>query len=363
MTRELRREVGRRGRAMRRCVMCKQEKPLEDFAFRSKATGKRQDHCRACHKAYRREHYLRNRDTYIRREVARIARYRDENRIKLFAYLSEHPCVDCGETDVTVLDFDHRDPSTKKREVTVIALQKPWKFVAAEIEKCDVRCANCHRRRTGIQLGWTVHVVSAHDERGTPKRSDDVQVGSDLMAGASGPLRRCSKCKRDLPLAQFGVKEKKTERLRTWCRECCRTYGREHYSRNKGDYLARKKRNERHRVNNRRHRDRRRALARSVMEGRSCIDCGESDPRVLEFDHRDGEIKEAEVSRLIASRRWDMVDREIAKCDVRCANCHRKRTARQFNWTKFSLQQARTAKKEQITGEERVRIEPIAGVA
>ncbi len=49
---------------MRLCCMCHKLKPESDFAFRSIATGVRQDHCRVCHAAYRRQHYLDNRAIY-----------------------------------------------------------------------------------------------------------------------------------------------------------------------------------------------------------------------------------------------------------------------------------------------------------
>ncbi|HUQ34490.1 MAG TPA: hypothetical protein VM095_20380 [Pyrinomonadaceae bacterium] len=65
------------------------------------------------------------------------------------------------------------------------------------------------------------------------------------------------------------------------------------------------------------------------LEGHPCVDCGESDPIVLEFDHVRGKKSYAVSSlgwRLVS---WDSVMKEIAKCDVRCANCHRRRTAEQ----------------------------------
>jgi hypothetical protein len=138
----------------KRCYDCGQVKPIGDFAFHDKAEGTRQARCRVCHARYRREHYVRNRETYIRQEVARIARYRNDNRPLIREYLRTHPCVDCGETDIVVLDFDHRDPSAKSYNVIVLAAHKPWNRVLLEIAKCDVRCANCHRKRTARQFGW-----------------------------------------------------------------------------------------------------------------------------------------------------------------------------------------------------------------
>ena len=67
------------------------------------------------------------------------------------AYLLDHPCVDCGEDDPIVLEFDH----LRDKRVNVSALANsavPFDRVLAEIEKCEVVCANCHRRRTCTRL-------------------------------------------------------------------------------------------------------------------------------------------------------------------------------------------------------------------
>jgi hypothetical protein len=59
----------------------------------------------------------------------------------------------------------------------------------------------------------------------------------------------------------------------------------------------------------------------------ACVDCGESDPRCLDFDHREPSEKVFELSNSAAvTRSLDTVTHEIAKCDIRCANCHRKKT-------------------------------------
>ena len=67
------------------------------------------------------------------------------------------------------------------------------------------------------------------------------------------------------------------------------------------------------------------ALNRVLAEkaARGCLRCGERDPRCLDFHHRDHTSKVAEVSRLIGHKPATL-DAEIAKCDVICANCHRK---------------------------------------
>ena len=67
-------------------------------------------------------------------------------------YLRDHPCVDCGEDDIVVLEFDHlRDKVSAI--ATMISSREPWWRIEAEIAKCEVCCANCHRRRTARRAG------------------------------------------------------------------------------------------------------------------------------------------------------------------------------------------------------------------
>jgi len=54
-----------------------------------------------------------------------------------------------------------------------------------------------------------------------------------------------------------------------------------------------------------------------------CLICGETDPRCLDFHHRDGEHKLMCISKMSGSS-LERVRGEIDKCDVLCANCHRK---------------------------------------
>jgi hypothetical protein len=58
---------------------------------------------------------------------------------------------------------------------------------------------------------------------------------------------------------------------------------------------------------------------------RGCIDCGyKENPFVLDFDHRPGEKKLFTIGGpAFSNKSWASIELEIAKCDVRCANCHR----------------------------------------
>lgn len=143
---------------MRRCGRCEWEKPVDDFAWRRKALGQRDNYCRPCRAAYKQEHYLANRSRYIEQAQARKRVLVAERIEFLVAFLREHPCVDCGETDPVVLEFDHlRD---KKFGVAAGLRDREWQSVLNEMAKCEVVCANCHRRRTARRGGSARAVVA-----------------------------------------------------------------------------------------------------------------------------------------------------------------------------------------------------------
>lgn len=76
-------------------------------------------------------------------------------------------------------------------------------------------------------------------------------------------------------------------------------------------------------------RRRNRAVVREHLQAHPCVDCGETDLAVLEFDHVRGE-KVAPLAELCEAR-MDRLLAELAKCEVRCGNCHRRKTAREQN--------------------------------
>jgi hypothetical protein len=133
------------------CTTCHVLRPVADFNVRRSAPDGLQSRCRTCARAW----YVVHRTQHAGKVQLRNKRVRAENQALLGKYLLEHPCVDCGEADVRVLDFDHEDPSQKTADVGRLATCRlPWARVAAEIEKCSVRCANCHRRRTALVRGY-----------------------------------------------------------------------------------------------------------------------------------------------------------------------------------------------------------------
>lgn len=63
------------------------------------------------------------------------------------------------------------------------------------------------------------------------------------------------------------------------------------------------------------------------LKRQPCSDCGHTfNPWQMQFDHRDGETKVAEIGYFIARNSRTKLFEEIAKCDLVCANCHFERT-------------------------------------
>lgn len=75
-------------------------------------------------------------------------RYRARNTKFLQDYLSNHICVDCGESDVVVLEFDHVRGKKLGNVSDLANTPVSLETLKKEVAKCEVRCANCHRRKT-----------------------------------------------------------------------------------------------------------------------------------------------------------------------------------------------------------------------
>jgi hypothetical protein len=99
-----------------------------------------------------RNHYSRNKKYYKDKAKKRRMGIREAHFKYIGSYLQSNPCVDCGEKDVLVLEFDHKDRHYKNFNVSYLIMKcESHKILAEEVEKCDVRCANCHRRKTQIE--------------------------------------------------------------------------------------------------------------------------------------------------------------------------------------------------------------------
>ena len=220
----------------KRCGRCRELLPVAAF---NRAGAGFQDWCRACFRAYFRERG----STHLEQVAATRARRVAAARRLIDGYLAAHPCVDCGETDRRVLDFDH---ITNKQALVsaLVAYGASRARIEREIRRCEVRCANCHRRVTAQRAGWS-------------RLADDVD---DPRRGFSAPVRR--------------------------------------------------------NLN----------VVHALLAAGSCVDCGERDMLVLEFDHVGP--KRGQISSMVWNVGLETLHRELAQCEIRCCNCHRRVTAR-----------------------------------
>lgn len=130
---------------MKTCSRCKLEKSFDEFNRRGKSYS---SFCKVCNKEYLREHYESNKEYY--------ADKRDKNREKYIAefheFIKTKSCMDCGNDNPVVLEFDHKHD--KHFNISEKISSTPLENLMAEIDKCDIVCANCHRIRTANQFSW-----------------------------------------------------------------------------------------------------------------------------------------------------------------------------------------------------------------
>jgi hypothetical protein len=96
------------------------------------------------HRAHARAWVERN----LERHRQTVRRRKREVADFIRAYKAAHPCERCGEAHPACLEFHHRDRAAKTANVSEIGVRRGWSIarVRAELAKCDVRCANCHRK-------------------------------------------------------------------------------------------------------------------------------------------------------------------------------------------------------------------------
>lgn len=116
---------------------------------------------------------------------------------------------------------------------------------------------------------------------------------------------------------------------KNWCKNCSRQQKKEKYrtltSEEKKVMITSQARN------NRARRIERRTKILTLLCQKGCIDCGIHDPIVLDFDHVMG--KTSGIARMVGNHApWSRIEKEITKCEIRCSNCHRRKTAKERNY-------------------------------
>jgi hypothetical protein len=134
-------------------------------------------------------------------------------------------------------------------------------------------------------------------------------------------MKECSVCHRSD--VEFHKNKAKADGLQTICKGCKKETGAKYFQDSKGHHRA---------LNKERKRKARQWLF-DYLKSHPCVDCSESDPVILEFDHRSDKLMGISAMMSLGFS-IPKIEAEIAKCDVRCVSCHRKKTAKDFEWYK-----------------------------
>jgi hypothetical protein len=139
---------------MKKCGKCGEVNPFTEFYKANTKKCGYGSYCKQCqHEHYKMRYAYRTKVLKQDWQPFKIE-YQDRNRIFIAEYLKEHPCVDCGEGDILVLDFDHVRGKKRASVSALVNRAASMESLREEIEKCEVRCANCHRRRRAEQFNW-----------------------------------------------------------------------------------------------------------------------------------------------------------------------------------------------------------------
>lgn len=140
--------------AMKTCNHCGKYKDEEEFNWRYKALGIRHPTCRECIHEINKVYFEGSaKERHLKQVRDRKREARQTARDFIYDYLQTHPCSECGENDVRVLEFHHisgKDMAISAMVSDGYSLER----IQAEINKSVVLCANCHRKITVEERGW-----------------------------------------------------------------------------------------------------------------------------------------------------------------------------------------------------------------
>ena len=151
---------------LKRCATCKEDKPRKEFYINRAKPDGRQYLCKICQKKYHNDTwYESHREHRIQQVKERKARVVKENYKKIFMEYFIHGCVDCGENDHRLLEFDHVKGVKKRGKFRptegvghLVRTGYKWETIEKEIQKCKIRCRNCHHLKTHKQFGYMKHI-------------------------------------------------------------------------------------------------------------------------------------------------------------------------------------------------------------
>ena len=130
---------------------CYEILPIEKFPWNNKSKGLRHHACSSCRYKSEVRRYNKNPEAKQLRSdtiVKATKKRRTQLQSKVNEIKSNSPCVDCGGSFHPVaMDFDHVRGTKKCGIAEMVGQGMPLDTILKEIEKCEVRCAPCHRTR------------------------------------------------------------------------------------------------------------------------------------------------------------------------------------------------------------------------
>lgn len=128
----------------KKCPHCGRTLPITQFGYKDKAHTKLNSWCLECTKQKGKESRAANIEIYRERDKIQKAKQYSKKR-EIIDNIKSSGCIICGETETVCLDFHHLDPSQKDFKVSSLN-NKGLKTILAEVDKCVILCANCHRK-------------------------------------------------------------------------------------------------------------------------------------------------------------------------------------------------------------------------
>lgn len=132
----------------KKCSKCHKVKPIVEFSLNRGRTDGHNAFCLLCGSIYGKENYRKHKGRYVAG-----ARRRNADLNRLILERKNKPCMDCGvQYPPYVMDFDHRDGKEKIEKISSMRRRHmSFEKIKAEMDKCDLVCANCHRERTNTR--------------------------------------------------------------------------------------------------------------------------------------------------------------------------------------------------------------------
>ena len=143
--------------------------------------------------------------------------------------------------------------------------------------------------------------------------------------------KNCTKCNKTKSVKEFNFKYKTKGIRHTHCKDCKKKYLKAHYIKNIDAYKKKSKKS------NATYKKIKKIAILEIKMGNPCNICGENDPRVLDFDHINPKFKKYSISDLTNGGGYSFktILKEMSKCQILCANCHRIKTSIDNNWFSF----------------------------